>query len=73
MLVVCELAEAIEADRVDAMDDKLTTRKGLEVELGDAVIRIFDLAGKLKMQLGHAIVEKLSYNKTRPHKHGKAY
>lgn len=68
-----ELSEALEADRKDLMDDKLPHRKGLEVELADAVIRIFDTAGGLDMDLGGAIIEKLEYNTSRPYKHGKSY
>lgn len=42
MLVVSELAEAMEALRKDAWDDKLPHRKGEEVELADAYIRLLD-------------------------------
>ncbi len=66
MLTVSELAEAMEADRKDLMDDKLPHRDGREVELADAVIRIFDLAGAFNMDLGGAIVEKMAFNKIRP-------
>jgi len=38
----------------------------IEVELADAVIRICDLAGYLKLDLGGAIDEKLAFNATRP-------
>jgi len=48
------------------MDDKLPHRTMLEVELADAVIRISDLAGALKLDLGGAIAEKLKFNATRP-------
>lgn len=65
MLIVSELAEAMESHRKDLMDDKLPHRKGLEVELADALIRIFDLAGGLKLDLGNALVEKAAYNKSR--------
>ena len=65
MLIVSELAEAMEADRKDLMDDKLKHRHGVEVELADAVIRIFDLAGRLECDLIGAIVEKLDYNARR--------
>jgi hypothetical protein len=34
----------------------------LEVELADAVIRIFDMAGGLGLDVGGAIAEKLVYN-----------
>lgn len=65
MLIVSELGEAMEGHRKDLMDDKLPHRKMLEVELADAVIRIFDLAGAKGMDLGGAIAEKLAYNQQR--------
>lgn len=65
MLTVSELAEAMEADRRKLMDDKLPHRDGREVELADAVIRIFDLAGAYGFNLGSAIAEKMLYNSTR--------
>jgi len=72
-LMHSELSEALEADRKDLMDDKLPNRKGFEVELADAVIRIFDTAGARGLDLGGAILEKLEYNKSREYKHGKKY
>lgn len=66
MLTVSELAEAMEADRKDLMDDKLPHRDGREVELADAVIRILDLAGAFNMDLGGAIEEKMAFNRVRP-------
>lgn len=65
MLIVSEVAEAMEGDRKGLMDDHLPDRKMVEVELADAVIRIADLAGALNLDLGGAIFEKLEYNKTR--------
>jgi NTP pyrophosphatase (non-canonical NTP hydrolase) len=66
-LALChsELSEALEADRKGLKDDKLPHRDGREVELADAVIRIFDLAGAYGMDLGGAVVEKLAYNAQR--------
>jgi NTP pyrophosphatase (non-canonical NTP hydrolase) len=64
-LVHSELSEALEAFRKNKMDDHLPDRRGIEVELGDAVIRIFDLAGGLRLDLGGAIAEKLEFNKHR--------
>jgi NTP pyrophosphatase (non-canonical NTP hydrolase) len=55
----------MEGDRKDLMDDKLPHRKMREVELADAVIRIFDLAGAYGMDLGEAIAEKMAYNQSR--------
>lgn len=65
MLIVLEIAEAMEGDRKSLMDDHLPHRSMLEVELADAVIRIMDLSGREGLDLGGAIVEKLEYNRTR--------
>lgn len=81
MLTVSELAEAMEADRKGLKDSHLPHRDGVEVELADAAIRIFDLAGALGFDLGSALAEKLAYNaKREDHKlaaragtNGKAY
>lgn len=60
-----ELSEALEGARKDLMDDHLPHRKMEEVELADAVIRIFDLAGRRGWDIGGAMQEKLKYNRTR--------
>lgn len=81
MLIVTEIAEAVEGDRKDIMDSHLPHRKAIEVELADALIRILDLAGAYDMDLGGAVLEKMEYNLTRQdHKkeareglNGKAY
>lgn len=65
MLIVTEVAEAMEGHRKDLMDDKLPHRKMMEVELADTVIRIFDLAGYCNYDLGGAIQEKLAFNAKR--------
>jgi len=51
MLCVSELAEAMEGHRKDKMDDKLPHRKMAEVELADFLIRAFDMAGGLELDL----------------------
>lgn len=66
MLVVSEVAEAMEGHRKKLMDDKLPHRPMIEVELADAVIRICDLAGAMGLDLGGAIAEKMDFNKVRP-------
>jgi NTP pyrophosphatase (non-canonical NTP hydrolase) len=81
MLVVSEIAEAMEGHRKNLRDDKLPHRQMIEVELADAVIRIFDLAGGLSLDLGGALAEKLVFNRSRADhqpenrrgKHGKKY
>jgi len=65
MLCVSELAEAMEGDRCNLMDQHLPNRKSFEVELADTVIRIFDMAGGLSIDLPGAIAEKIEYNMTR--------
>lgn len=65
MLMVSELAEAMEGDRKNLMDDKLPHRPMIEVELADAVIRIFDFAAGKGLDLGGAFVEKMTYNEKR--------
>lgn len=64
-LVHSEVSEAMEGARKSLMDDKLPHRPMLEVELADAVIRIFDMAGGLDLDLPGAIVEKLAFNAQR--------
>ncbi len=64
-LVHSEISEALEGDRKSKMDDHLPHRQAREVELADAIIRIFDLAGAYSMDLGGAIAEKMQYNAKR--------
>lgn len=64
-LIHSEVSEGLEGHRKDQMDDKLPHRKMFEVELADAMIRIADLAGGLKMDLGGAVSEKLAFNAQR--------
>lgn len=65
MLVVSEVAEAMEGHRKGLQDDHLPHRSMLEVELADTVIRILDLAGGLNLDIAGAVVEKLAYNQQR--------
>lgn len=81
MLIVSELAEAMEGHRRNLMDDKLPHRKMLEVELADVLIRTLNLAGGLGLDLGGAVAEKMIYNmsredhslESRTSQHGKKY
>ena len=66
VLIHSEVSEAMEGHRKGLMDDKLSHRPAIEVELADAIIRIGDLAGALGLDLGGAIAEKMAYNAHRP-------
>ena len=65
-LIHSEISESMEGDRKQLQDDKLPHRPMREVELADALIRIFDLAGAYGMDLGGAVAEKLAFNAIRP-------
>lgn len=70
MLMVSEIAEAMEGERKNLMDDKLPHRRMAEVELADALIRIFDYAGAFGYDLQGAFEEKMAFNAAREdHKH----
>ena len=65
MLMVSELAEAMEGDRKGLQDDKLPQYKMLDVELVDCLIRIFDFAGKNNIPLQEIYEAKMGYNSRR--------
>ena len=107
MLIVSEVAEAMEADRENKYyDPEIRYRKGKDLtvngakwafdivdskdeawlnwfktelkgtfqdELADIVIRVFDLAYSKGIDLQWHIEQKMRYNTTRPHMHGKKY
>ena len=65
LLIHSEISEACEGFRKGLDDDHLPHRKMIEVELADALIRICDLAGAMRLDLGGAVAEKLAYNQQR--------
>ena len=84
MLIVSELGEALEADRIgkynldypeDALlRDTIAARKDtFEDEMADTCIRIFDLCGWMGIDLEAQIKWKMEYNKGREKLHGKQY
>ncbi len=60
-----EISEACEGERKLSMDEHLPHRPMTEVELADAVIRIFDYAAGFNYDLAGALKEKLAYNANR--------
>jgi NTP pyrophosphatase (non-canonical NTP hydrolase) len=72
-LIHSEVSEAVEDVRTRRME--ATTRadgkpEGFETELADIAIRVFDVAGALGIDLEAAIVNKMRFNESRPHRHG---
>ncbi|MBI5150503.1 MAG: nucleotide pyrophosphohydrolase [Candidatus Omnitrophica bacterium] len=64
MLIVTELAEAMEAHRIQ---DEANFRE----EIADSFIRLLDLCGGLGIDIEEEIYKKSTKNKQRPYKHGK--
>lgn len=64
MLIVTELAEAMEAHRIK-------DEANFKEELADTFIRLLDLCGGLKIDIEDEISKKSNRNKERPYKHGK--
>lgn len=73
-LIHSELSECLEGDRHGNPDDQHVPQfANCEIEMADAVIRIMDLCAARGWRLGQAILAKMEFNETRPHKHGKEY
>lgn len=64
MLIVTELAEAMEAHRKQEGEH-------FNEELADTFIRLLDLCGGLKIDIEEEVLRKCRKNLTRPYKHGK--
>lgn len=70
-LIHSELSEALEALRNGNPPDKhCPDFLGVEVELADVLIRIFDWCGHTGWDLEGALRAKMAYNRMRPHRHG---
>lgn len=72
-LMHSELSEALEADRKNLESEHIPEFSGVEEELADVLIRIFDFAHQHELRLGAALAAKMQFNLTRPFKHGKNY
>lgn len=75
-LMHSELSEALEAHRNGKANEpsehcpEITT---LEEEFADEIIRVLDTCEYMGLNIGKAIITKMSYNDSRPYKHGKKY
>jgi len=47
--------------------------EGVAVELADCIIRCLDTMASLGVDVDQVVRDKMAYNASRPHKHGKAY
>lgn len=72
-LMHSELSEALEAARSGFPADTKIPYDNFTVELADCIIRIFDLAGGMRLNLAEALLAKHEFNKSRPFKHGKQF
>ena len=71
MLVVTELAEAMEAYREgNPESEKIRGFSRMEEELADVMIRLLDLAENEGFNLEAAVLAKMVYNEDRPYRHG---
>lgn len=74
-LMHSELSEALEEFRkpsASMLYYQESKPEGILAELADVVIRIFDYAGSENQseEFSRALIDKMLYNLTRPHRHG---
>lgn len=71
-LVHSEVSEALEALRINEMHyvDEKGKPEGVASELADTVIRVFNLASALGIDMDKVLCEKMAYNEGRPYQHG---
>ena len=65
-LINSEVSEIMEGHRKQKMDDKLPHYKAMDVEIVDTLIRLLDLAGKVRTPITSIYLEKMSFNDVRP-------
>ena len=75
-LISCEVSEAIEELRnghapYEVYESAGGKPEGYPTELADIIIRTLDLAYMIGIDIDAAVQEKLAFNATRGHKHGK--
>lgn len=70
-LMHSELSEAVESIRHgNPPSDHIPEFSGVEEELADVIIRIFDLAERKGYRIAEAMIAKMKFNDGRPYRHG---
>ncbi len=73
-LMHSELSEALEGLRHgNPSSEHIPEFSSVEEEMADLAIRLGDFCKARNIRLEEAIISKLEYNQTRPHKHGKNF
>ena len=73
-LIHSELSEALEALRNgNPPDDKIPEYTGVEAEMADVLIRLFDISWARGWRVIDAMLAKMEMNKTREYRHGKLF
>lgn len=73
-LIHSELTEVLECLRSGNPPDKdLPEFTGAEVQMADVLGRLMDLSAGRGWRVAEALLAKMEFNKTRPHKHGKEF
>lgn len=73
-LMHAELSEALEGIRHgNPPSEHIPEFTAVEEELADVIIRIMDYAQARRFRVAEAVVAKMKFNATRPHKHGKTF
>lgn len=70
-LMHTELSEAVEAYRhSNPMSEHIPDFTSIEEEMADVIIRVLHYSSEADLRIGAAILAKLDYNASRPHRHG---
>ena len=74
-LIHSEVSEALEGLRagwpVDQVFIENSKPEGIPVEMADIIIRVLDFCGEHGIDIERVVEQKMAYNATRPHRHGK--